>query len=386
MSATLESFKYRLMNKQRGTIFLLINGNLQPLDIFACTPAELKLTTPYDYSHIKSLTFFHEKEQLESIAAQVINSNRKAVFFIQSAERALELYRKFKDDMTFSCSKGNQKYKKYMDEALIDSIADNCTFDSTILVTTAALDSGFTLKDSTIDTIVVDMLEPETVIQCIGRKRPVNDDDKIDLYIRGRTNEEVNRSLQQMAQDIKSAKLFFENEEEYHVLNHRQNSKNNIIYNRPIGYDDNGNLQYVKAPNYSKLARLEYYAYNLFHSITKAKIKFGYDKYLARHFGFYDDENKRYTYQILSTKQEKLSEYLDSLVDAPLLTKEAKKPFIENLNIRRNGKLCKSFSGIAGWIEGSGMPYRLLEHETSRIIDGKKKNFRAWEIVKLTVA
>ena len=145
-------------------------------------------------------------------------------------------------------------------------------------------------------------------------------------------------------------------------------------------------MQYVKAPNYSKLARLEYYAYNLFHSITKAKIKFGYDKYLARHFGFYDDENKRYTYQILSTKQEKLSEYLDSLVGAPLLTKEAKKPFIENLNIRRNGKLCKSFSGIAGWIEGSGMPYRLLEHETSRIIDGKKKNFRAWEIVKLTVA
>ena len=217
MSATLESFKYRLMNKQRGTIFLLINGNLQPLDIFACTPAELKLTTSYDYSHIKKLTFFREKEQLENIAAQVINSNRKAVFFIQSAEKALELYKKFKDDMTFSCSKGNPKYKKYMDEALIDSIADNCTFGNAVLVTTAALDSGFTLKDSAIDTIVVDMLEPETVIQCVGRKRPINDDDKIDLYIRGRTNEEVNRSLQQMTQDIKSVNLFFANKEEYQI-------------------------------------------------------------------------------------------------------------------------------------------------------------------------
>lgn len=115
-------------------------------------------------------------------------------------------------------------------------------------------------------------------------------------------------------------------------------------------------------------------------------MKFGYDKYLAKQFGFFDDENRQYTYQILSTKQQNLTEYFDSLIGTPLLTKEAKRPFIKYLNIRRNGKLCKSYSGIAGWIEGSGMPYRLIEHETSRIIDGKKKNFRAWEIVKLTVA
>ena len=232
----------------------------------------------------------------------------------------MELYRKFENKIVFSCSKGNREYKKYMDETLIDSIADNCTFDSAILVTTAALDSGFTLKDSAIDTIVVDMMEPETVIQCVGRKRPVNDDDKIDLYIRGRTNEEVNRSLQQMVQDIKSAKLFFENEEEYHILNHRQNSANNVIYNRPIGYDDNGNLQYVKAPNYSKIARLEYYAYNLFPSITKAKVKFGYDRYLARHFGFFDNESRRYTYKILSTKRQSLLEYLDSIVGVKMVS------------------------------------------------------------------
>ena len=183
-----------------------------------------------------------------------------------------------------------------MDETLIDSIADNCTFDSAILVTTAALDSGFTLKDSAIDTIVVDMMEPETVIQCVGRKRPVNDDDKIDLYIWGRTNEEVNRSLQQMVQDIKSAKLFFENEEE--------TNETNVKNLTNVTVDDNGNLQYVKAPNYSKIARLEYYAYNFFPSITKAKVKFGYDRYLARHFGFFDNECRRYTYKILSTKRQ----------------------------------------------------------------------------------
>ena len=81
--------------------FLYINGKLQPLGMFACTPVKLNLTTPYDYSHIKSLTFFHEKEQLENIAAQVISSNRKAVFFIQSTERALELYRKFENKIVF---------------------------------------------------------------------------------------------------------------------------------------------------------------------------------------------------------------------------------------------------------------------------------------------
>ena len=68
-----------------------------------------------------------------------------------------------------------------------------------------------------------------------------------------------------------------------------------------------------------------------------------------------------------------------------MLTKEEKIPFIEKLDIRRERKLCKSFSGISGWIEGSGLPYRLLEYQTSRVMGGKKKNFRAWEIVKLSV-
>ena len=384
MSATLKSFLYRLMNKQRGNIFLYINGKLQPLDMFACTPAKLNLTTPYDYSHIKSLTFFHEKEQLEKIAAQVISSNRKAVFFIQSTERALELYRKFKNNMVFSCSKGNLEYKKYMNETLIASIADNCTFDSAILVTTAALDSGFTLKDSAINTIVVDMMEPETVIQCVGRKRPINNDDKIDLYIRGRTNEEVNRSLQQMVQDIKSAKLFFENEEEYHISNHRQNSANNVIYNRPIGYDDNGNLQYVKSPNYSKIARLEYYAYNLFPSITKAKIKFGYDKYLARHFGFFDDESKQYTYKVLSSKRQTLIEYLDSIIGVKMFTPKDRKPLIDKIGLKDyKGKLQKNLITLNTYLQDENLPYTIVSRRETKTVDGAKKNYTAvWTLLK----
>lgn len=77
-----------------------------------------------------------------------------------------------------------------------------------------------------------------------------------------------------------------------------------------------------------------------------------------------------------------LAGYLDSMVDRPLLTKEERKPLIEHLNVRHNGKLCRSYKVLAAWLEGSRLPYRLQESKTCRRANGVKKNYRVWKVVK----
>ena len=71
-------------------------------------------------NHINSLTFYHpsdktdeEMEMLSDYADEVINKGRKAIFFIQSAEKAYNLYKQFKKHAMFNVSSTNDKYYKY---------------------------------------------------------------------------------------------------------------------------------------------------------------------------------------------------------------------------------------------------------------------------------
>lgn len=361
MSATLNSFMNCLLNKT----------------IVCHVPSGLSLFQPYDYDYIKSLTFFYGNDQLEQLTADVIARNSKAVFFIQKAERALELYKKFKDHMIFSCSNGNKKYKKYMSKKLIDSIVENESFDSAILITTAALDSGFTLQDEKIDTLVVDMVEPETVIQCVGRKRVVSDTDKIDLYIRGRSNGELNRLLHTMNLDIKSVIEKDTDEYKYHINHERQNHSNGVVINQFIGYDENGQPLYVKTFNMSKIERLDYYAGYLFPDMMREK--FGYDKYLARWFGFYDENTGWYSHQTASTKKQKLSEYLDSITGKAILGPKDREPLINAIHVtNKNGTLLKSLETLNGALKEYGLPHRIMKY--SDTVESKRYS-SIWKVI-----
>lgn len=346
MSATLDSFKHRLLNSM-GTAFLV----------------HMPLQDKQDYTHIDNLTFYSGDNQLEQLAAEVIQKGNKAVFFIQSAKKAYELYKKFEETAIFSCSKTNTTYKQYMNESTVSSIIENSIFNKPLLITTAALDSGLTLRDKALKTIVVDILEPETVIQCVGRKRPVDAEDHIDLYIRGRSNAEINRSLQQMIAEIKSMQLFLEDEQEYYIKYGRQNSSNHLVYDKVTGYDNNNDPIYKKSINMSKTARLEYYAYNLFPSLTKASVPLGYNKHLAKHFGFFDEKTKHYTYQNRTDKQQSLRTYLDSVIGIEFLTVADRKPLIEALHVmNKNRKLLRTIDPLNGALQEMGFPHRIMTY------------------------
>lgn len=347
--------------------------------------AHAPITTPYDYGYIDHLTFFYDTEQLETLAADVISKGKKAVFFIQSGKTAAKLYKKFKNNMVFSCSRYNKEHKHLMDENLINAIIEDEKFDANILITTTALDSGFTLKDNLLDTIVVDVVEPEAVIQCVGRKRPVNSEDHIDLFIRGRSNSDINRIIHQMNGMIKTIIQKDTDELEYHIENERQNNINGAIVNVPVGCDSVGNLLYIKQRNEAKVTRLEYYALDLFPEMLKEP--FGYDKYLARWFGFYDDTAGLYSYQTISTQKQTLMDYLAAIVGMDMFTVKDRKHLIEAVAIKDSkGKLQRNILTLNTYFQEENLPYTIVSRRKTKVINGVKKNFTSvWTVVKLEI-
>lgn len=101
---------------------------------------------PLDRTQIDNLTFFDDESQFERIAQQVIDAGTKAIFFIQSLQKALNLYKKFSEHSMFLCSKGKPEYKN-VDTAAQKMMLEKEYFDCNLLFTTAVLDNGVTIKN-----------------------------------------------------------------------------------------------------------------------------------------------------------------------------------------------------------------------------------------------
>lgn len=82
--------------------------------------------------------------------------------------------------------------------------------------------------------------------------------------------------------------------------------------------------------------------------------------------------------------QNVLKPYLDSILGQVMLQVKDRKELIERIDVKSNGKLLKKISNLNSALEERGISYRIVEFSTSKMVDGKKKNFpNAWRIEKL---
>lgn len=330
----------------------------------------------YGFPHIKCLTFFWQDNQLNTLAQQIISSGHKGLFFVQSAKKAFELYQRYKDQGLFLCSSYNQDYAQYMDDDSVSEMLEAERFDCTLLIATKALDTGVNLKDESLTEIVIDVVDPESIIQCLGRKRYVTEADYANLYIHARTNSQIGGILKKLCDDAKTVKSFLtKGAVHYSNANGRRNDDSGLIVDAPETTGSTKQL-FSKQINELRYAHIMQSA-ETYHEMLQLG-EYGYIKFIARLL-------HRDDYKVLETedKMRNLAEYLDSIVGKPILTAHDREPLIERLNIRHDGRLCKRYDVLATWLEGSRLPYRLHEYSTSRVVDGRKKNFRAWEVVKL---
>jgi hypothetical protein len=335
-----------------------------------------KMTTidyevPSNFNFIKELTFFNKDHTMETFIEEAIEKQAKGIFFIQSAEKAYKLYRKYKEHCLFNCSKNNEDYYKYVDEQKINTMLQNEKFDELILITTTCMDAGVNIKDEDVEHIVCDVKDTGTLVQCIGRKRLEKKKDKIYLYIKTITNQQLGGIETQLGKKIQMAKFLRDHTvEEYIEKYKRELDYSHIVYDEIVkGEPDKGTKKVNELIYFKCLIDM-----NDIHTM-KSNGEFGYCKYLGVKFGFLDEWNG-ITYRLLEeeNKNNELENYLESISGEKLL-KVDQKELIDKIDLKVNGRQQKSYKKLNEGLDMINLPFI--------IIPKKSMNTRYWVIEKI---
>ena len=333
----------------------------------------VKYELPISYNFIENLTFFNKDETIEFLLKECVDNNKKAIFFIQSATKAYELYLQYKDYCLFNCSRANKDYYKKVNQEEINDMLVNEKFNKLVLITTTCMDAGTNIIDDDLKTIVCDVEDTGSLIQCIGRKRRQSNEDKIDLYIKTISNNRLGGKETQLNKKIEKAEFLKEHTVKEYIEKYPRNTNDytNIVYDEAIDeYSCNkriNELMYYKV----KCDLLE---------ISLIKNIGGYNKYISNLFGI-----KNFNVTEVEIMKNELEEYLESIVGVEMLQVKDRKELIEKIDVKSNGKILKKINNLNGALEERGINYRIVEFSTSKMINGKQKKYpNAWKIRKLT--
>lgn len=330
-----------------------------------------------DFSFIKELAFFNKDETLDFFIEETMKRKEKSIFFIQSVEKAYNIHKKYKKHTIFNCSKYNSKYYKHVDKKKIDNILKNEKFESPILITTECMDAGVNIIDKDVKHIIVDVEDVGSLIQCIGRKRQQDKEDKIYLYIKNIHNKQLGGMITQTQKKIKMAEFFKINTvQEYIKKYNRETNKTDIVYDVTVEETDKSTKKLNELMYFKNKIDIVEYQFMLQYG------KYGYCSYLADKFGFIGD--KQYTIMEEDFYNKSLEDYLDSIVGEVMLTSDDRKELIERLDVKSNGKQLKSLDSLNSAMRERKINFYIDKFETSRVINGRKKNYKsAWRLLKL---
>ena len=335
-----------------------------------------------DYSYVSTLTFFSQYEDMEYLAEKFIFNQKKAIFFIQSAEKAYKLYKKYSQHSLFNCSKSNSHYK-YVDKEAIEQMLRDERFNENLLITTACFDAGANIVDKDVKYIVADITDIGSLIQCLGRKRSQSEEDKVSFFIKAVNNQKLSGLRSSAQKNIEMAEYLLSHNTQELILKYpRQVDKNSIIYDdTKKNNQKNMSTKKVNMMIYKKKkSNIDLYT-------SLMKTSFGFCKYMAKYLGFQDEEG-HYTYLTFS-KDYSLKAFLQRYVDENIVMLQVKdrKPLIDKLNVRSvNRKQLKGLDSLNAALEELGLPYQIVQFMTNRNVDGKSKKYKqAWRVEKIDI-
>ncbi|MGN0416378.1 DEAD/DEAH box helicase family protein [Anaerostipes faecalis] len=364
-----------------------LNENAENLGISPDTKP-IKYRIPTNWSFINQLYFFYREDAFERKAEEVIAKGTKAIFFLESAKKAYELYKKFADNAIFCCSESNKEYAKYMDKNKLNQMLENEKFDENLLITTACLDAGVNIKDKDVKEVMLDISDLGSLIQCMGRRRIARKTngayaEKIDVYIRAKTNEQLGGMITQMKKEIEPAQfLDFNGEDEFYKQYPRFNAN---VDKSGIIYTDRKQGNHLKV-NQLMLRKRESDIKLCTEMINLSE--YGYCTYLADKFGrkhkYKRGEIIRMRYEIYKP------EYFDTMFTlaryaeekTEFCDKSQKDKLVQELSLKKNGRIVKTAKTINERLVAMGIPFQIQETRTKRKIDGCSKDVRIWKIVR----
>lgn len=160
------------------------------------------------YEDIDNLYFYYSRDIPERII-DTIPENEKILFF-GAANIGYKLFSTFPNS-SFICATSNKNFGEYSSEEELKNIVGKERFQRRILFTTRVMVNGVTLKDPSLKHIIIDdSLDPISLIQMIGRKRILDDSDKINLYIRSHPNNTIKTRIRIIKKELLQVEKYLE--------------------------------------------------------------------------------------------------------------------------------------------------------------------------------
>lgn len=155
-----------------------------------------------DYSYIQ-LKYFNTKEEMKKIVTDSSNAE-KWLIFTDSIEAGKALCNEIKERIANQTDVGYIDAKYALDEdsqEIIDEITKDNFTQKRILIATAVIDNGISIKDEDLRNIVIMADTEESFVQMLGRKRP--DGQNLNVYICKRDKRYFERRLRYVQQVLK---------------------------------------------------------------------------------------------------------------------------------------------------------------------------------------
>ena len=322
-------------------------------------PISYKLES--EYEHINSLSLFNKDQSYELLVKRFIEQDIKCIFFIQSSTKAYDLYKQFKKYSLFNCGKGDKHYR-YVNKVKIKNMLANESFEEQFLFTTSCMDSGVNIKDEQLKSIVCEIDDTGTLIQCIGRKRMLNSNDRVDVYLKYLNPYRLGGIETNYNKKLDKARFLLNNTVNEYIQEYgRDKDLSYIVYDETVEGENNKSTK--------KVNELLYHKYlNSVNEITMIKNsgKYGYAEYMKELF-------KQEEYKFFEGEHNgmNLNEYLDSIVGKQLYKEEQKE--LKEV-FKKNGLNAKTLgiNTLNGNLKDRKLPYLIIAKRTN--------SKRYWEV------
>lgn len=353
-------------------------------------PSEHYYSIDRDYSYLSKISFYNNKDDIDLIINEKLkNKDEKILFFSQSMSRLKETYLKHRDYASFFCSSYSKdiQARKFLKEC--DGDISNMTFNKKLLVSSKAMDVGINIIDSRLSTIILDVFSWQTLIQCMGRKRldeTLGLLDTCEIYIRNYHRGELNI---QHNQHFKVLDMFINNREEYNnSYGLDREYYNPYIFKDPVTGELSANIiayySMCQDENDLDIMKNQYWVDENFEQHRGL----GYRNFILDKLKIERSDNRveDYDREKEDVRMYSLNEYLESVVGNVMLMAKDREELIEKINVRdgKNNRLVKGIKTLNSYLSENHYDYVIREFKTSRIVDGKKKNYKqAWKVMKL---
>lgn len=246
---------YNYVMKQKESVVVFVSATAKKFFKYLHDTNKVKKKNSYrldkDYSYVTKL-FYYQGDELRGIIDDILGNevDSKIIVFCNSGDRIIEMSKIYGENADYYCSQ-NAKDKRlktlcgWKENEQGQIFEPNCikvyeddliTFDKRILFTTSVLDNGVDLKDRRIKHIFTEIIDVDTMIQSLGRKRSLDKEDCCCFYIRLYQKKGLQGFINSIAYQLEPVDLYKNNYKEFYQQygngkKRTRISRNKIFYN-----------------------------------------------------------------------------------------------------------------------------------------------------------